>query len=563
MRILIAQLNYKLGDFSGNFAKISETIQRYAHHADLLVFSELCLSGYYPKDLINSEGFLETQNFYLEKIQTLTKEFNIAVVLGIVTKNLQKGKPFHNSLCLIDCGNNTYTYHKRILPVYNIFDETRHFSPGKEIGIFSFHDQKIGFLICEDGWVASDPSLYPEDPVEDFIDAKLDLIIGINGSPSNVGKEEQRIETFAAIAKKCHVPLAFVNQIGGNDDIVFDGASFILSAKGEPLGKLPSFQEAIGIFTCKQKNIHLSSGFFPYDFLSSIALFYEQAILGLKDYVRKCGFKTVVIGISGGVDSAITLALATKALGSDNIVGLAMPSRYSSTHSLTDAQLLCDTFKVKLIVHSIEPEFTLALARFEETYGEKPLPITSQNIQARLRGRILMEYSNQTGALVLSTGNKSELSVGYTTLYGDMTGGFNLIGDLYKTDVYQLCDYFNQVNPSTPIPKSIIEKIPSAELAPNQKDSDTLPEYALLDPILKLYIEGDLLPQKEIQTYQKLLNHTPKSLIHKVHHMVNMAEFKRRQAAPIVRVQRRAFGHGRQFPIAANFSFTQNDHPKD
>lgn len=555
MRILIAQLNYKLGDFKGNFQKISDTIKNNAQKTDLMVFSELCLSGYYPKDLIYSEGFFETQNYYLEKIQQLTSELKTAVVLGVVSQNTGKGKPFYNSLCLFNEGNRCYTYHKKILPVYNIFDEARHFSPGKEKGLTFFKDQKIGFLICEDGWAGSDPSFYPDDPVDDLTLETLDIVLCINGSPSNVGKEQERIDTFSSIAKRCHAPLAFVNQVGGNDDIVFDGASFILSQQGMPLGKLPSFEEAIGIFTVKEKKIDLVSEFLPYKPLDTIRLFYDQTILGLRDYVRKCGFKTVVIGISGGIDSAITLALAVKALGNDNVIGLAMPSRYSSEHSLSDAEHLCHNFKVKLITHSIEPEFKLALSRFEETYGEKPLSITSQNIQARLRGRVLMEYSNQTGALVLSTGNKSELSVGYTTLYGDMTGGFNLIGDLYKTDVYALANYFNQVNPASPIPTSIIEKMPSAELAPNQKDSDTLPDYALLDPILKLYIEGDLLPTDEIKTYQAILSDLPQSLISKVHHMVNMAEFKRRQAAPIVRVQRRAFGHGRQFPIAANFSF--------
>jgi len=282
-------------------------------------------------------------------------------------------------------------------------------------------------------------------------------------------------------------------------------------------------------------------------------LFYQQTLLGLKDYVAKSGFKKVVIAVSGGIDSALTLALAVKALGHENVCAIAMPSRYSSQESVIDAQMLCDNFKVKMYTISIEEEFSLSLSRFTHVFGEKPSSITEQNIQARLRGRILMEYSNQTGALVLSTGNKSELSVGYTTLYGDMTGGFNLIGDLYKTQVYQLAHYFNQLHPNTPIPASTMTKVPSAELAPNQKDADTLPEYTILDPILKLYIEGDLLPVDELKHYQQQVKALPTALINQVHTMVDKADFKRRQSAPIVRLQRRAFGYGRQLPIAATY----------
>ncbi|MGD9592164.1 MAG: NAD(+) synthase, partial [Candidatus Berkiella sp.] len=287
--------------------------------------------------------------------------------------------------------------------------------------------------------------------------------------------------------------------------------------------------------------------------LSDSALFYQQTILGLKDYALKSGFQKVVIGVSGGIDSAITLALAVKALGSENVTALAMPSRYSSKGSLEDAALLCDIFKVKMFTVSIEDEFALSLARFEKVFSEKPHSLTEQNMQARLRGRILMEYSNQTGALVLSTGNKSELSVGYTTIYGDMTGGFNLIGDLYKTQVYELAHYFNQINPTLAIPATIISKIPSAELAPNQKDSDALPPYEELDPILKLYIEGNLLPKAEYDLYQNQVSKMPGPMIKKVHQMVDNAEFKRRQSAPIIRVQRKAFGIGRRLPIAANY----------
>lgn len=549
MRIAIAQLNYKIGDFSGNYAKIEKVIKENAKDADLIIFSELSLSGYYPKDLIESKGFIENQNEYLSKIQQLTTQYKTSLVIGLIDKNKGKGKPFHNSLCLISKGKLSFTYHKKLLPVYNIFDEARHFAPGNTPGIYEFEGLKIGFLICEDGWAGLDNYLYECDPVNDFVNKNLDLIVCINGSPSNIGKQVERIDHFCAIAKRCQSPLVFTNQVGGNDDIVFDGASFLVDKNGLLIGCAKSFEEDINIFSLE--NSRIISSLPSYQQMSDVELFYYQTILGLKDYIQKCGFKKVVIGVSGGIDSALTLALAVLAIGSENVVALAMPSRYSSSGSITDAKALCDNLSVNMIIVSIEDEFSLAIEQFKKAFGETPSNITEQNIQARLRGRILMEYSNQTGALVLSTGNKSELSVGYTTLYGDMTGGFNVIGDLYKTDVYKLAAYFNQKHPDMPIPKAIIHKIPSAELAPNQKDSDSLPEYEVLDPILKLYIEGDLLPMEELTTYQNMVQQLPYALIKQVQRLVNSAEFKRRQGAPIVRVQRRAFGHGRQLPIAA------------
>jgi NAD+ synthetase len=552
MRIAIAQLNYKIGDFKGNFEQISEVIHNQHQHADLIVFSELCLCGYYPMDLVHHLGFIEEQDFYFDKIKQLTAQYDVGVVIGLITKNQGKGQPFHNSLALIK-GNEQFIYHKKLLPVYNIFDEARHFAPGKQAGIYQFGKYKLGFLICEDGWAGLDINLYEGDPVNDLIGQQLDAIICINGSPSNIGKQAERIEHFSAIAKRTSAPVLFSNQVGGNDEIVFDGTSFVVDKQGKLLGSLKSFTQDVGVVSLEKEKLNLLSGFTPYQTPSLVALFYQQIILGLRDYVSKCGFKTVVIGVSGGIDSAITIALAVKALGADKVFALAMPSRYSSSDSLEDAKTLCHALQVKMHVVPIEEEFRLALDHFQKTYQEEASSLTQQNIQARLRGRILMEFSNQYGALVLSTGNKSELSVGYTTLYGDMTGGFNLIGDIYKTEVYQLAQYFNELYPDTPIPHNTIKKAPTAELAPNQKDSDTLPEYPILDPILKLYIEGDLLPKADIQRYQSELSDIPSQLIAKIHHMVDKAEFKRRQAPPIIRVQRRAFGYGRQLPIAATY----------
>lgn len=553
MRIAVAQLNYKLGDFAGNFDKIKQAIQEHQQY-DLIIFSELCLSGYYPWDLINQPGFIETQQRYLDKICAFTQN-GPAVIVGYVRPITEKGQHYCNSLVLFANNNAQYIYDKQLLPVYNIFNEARHFAPGKKSGITEFGKHKLGFLICEDGWASLDNYVYETNPVDSFIDQSLDLIISINGSPSNVGKQQERLNHFSAIAKRCKAPLIFVNQVGGNDDIVFDGASFILDKHGQSLAVLPSFESAVGTVEFNKPNLIPLENFKNIAPLSDEELCYKQMILGLKDYVQKCGFQKVVLGVSGGIDSALTLMLAVKALGAENVVGLAMPSRYSSKQSLEDAITLCDTFKVKLFTVPIEEQLTQALIQFEKTYGEKPKSLTEQNIQARLRGRFLMEYSNQTGALVLSTGNKSELSVGYTTLYGDMTGGFNLIGDLYKTEVYRICDYYNQRHLDVRIPDSIMLKAPSAELAPDQKDSDTLPLYVFLDAILKIYLEGDLLPANELAHFQALVDKQDPAIVKKVHSMVARAEFKRRQASPIVRLQRRAFGFGRQFPISGNAIF--------
>lgn len=555
MRIGLAQLNYKIGDFKQNANKIETVIKDHAEQCDVIIFSELCLSGYYPKDLVIQPGFFEAQQAVLEKLMILTQSYSVDIVLGLITKVHHPGKPYHNSLVWISQGKIIYTYHKQLLPVYNIFNEARHFAPGKEPGIFSYRNQQLGFLICEDGWAETADYNYECDPVDVLSQHSLDLIICINGSPSNVGKQQARLTRFGQIAAQCHAPLLFVNQIGGNDDIVFDGASFILNHQGELLGHLPAFEESVGIIhhNDNTQQITLPSIFSKHIPLAPIPLFYAQIILGLKDYVKKCNFKNVVVGVSGGIDSALTVALAVQALGKENVAAIAMPSRYSSPESLEDAILLCQHLGIQLHEFSIEEEFQVALQRFTEVFKEPPSSITEQNIQARLRGRLLMEFSNQTGALVLSTGNKSELSVGYTTLYGDMTGGFNLIGDLYKTDVYPLATYFNQQHPDTPIPERVFTKAPSAELAPHQQDTDTLPDYATLDPILKLYIEGDLLSPVERQACEKAIVTCDDKLIQKIHAMVDRAEFKRRQSAPIVRVQRRAFGMGRQFPIAATY----------
>ncbi|MGE4348787.1 MAG: NAD+ synthase [Candidatus Berkiella sp.] len=561
MKIAVCQLNFKIGDFENNYQKIIDAVHKNVQNADIIVFSELALSGYYPKDLIERPGFVETQNYFVNKLIMASEHIDIAIIIGLIHSaphtNRQKNKTFYNSLAFIHQGAIRYQYHKMLLPVYNIFDEARHFSPGEEAGYFHFKGFNLGFLICEDGWQTETDIACKRDPIALLQEKALDLVISINASPSNIGKQQERITQFASVAQILKAPLIFCNQVGGNDDLVFDGASFCLQADGQVLDSLAAFAEDCGIVSLENKCLmHARHGLLKQP-LSDVALFYEQTQLGLKDYVTKCGFNSVVIGLSGGIDSALTCALATLALGADKVIALAMPSRYSSEHSISDAIALCERLNIKLHIVSIEEEFKLACTQFSKNFNVLLNPLTEQNIQARIRGRILMQYSNQYGSLVLSTGNKSELSVGYTTLYGDMVGGLNIIGDLYKTEVYALSHYINEIHDHL-IPHSIIEKEPSAELAPNQKDSDNLLPYEILDPILRLYLEGDLLSPKQKAAYHSQIAPLSKESIQAVHRQVDLAEFKRKQAPPIIRIQRRAFGMGRQFPIAANFSPPNN-----
>jgi NAD+ synthase (glutamine-hydrolysing) len=557
MNITLAQLNYQIGDFEGNFKKITDCISHNHQNSDLIVFSELCLCGYYPHDLLERPDFIQVHDSYLNKVLDLTRNLDCAIILGVITQNIGPGKPLHNSLVIIQQGKIIYTYHKKLLPVYNIFDEARHFEPGKledNDSIFIFKNFTLGFLICEDGWATQDNLNYPIDPSNRFSEKPLDCIIAINGSPSNLGKQPDRIEVFSKIAIKSQTPLLFCNQVGGNDDIVFDGGSFILNNAGEPIANLPYFQPCTGQVHLDPSTHALTyvKSFEKFYYLDNIKLIYQQILLGLKDYAQKCHFKGVVIGLSGGIDSALTLTLAVQALGSENVKAIFMPTRFTSVQSQQDSELICQNLNVELFHVNIDKEFEFCLNQFKQAFHQESNKITKQNIQARIRGRILMEYSNQTGYLVLSTGNKSELSCGYTTLYGDMTGGLNLIGDLYKTDVYQLADFINRIsNAAMPIiPFSIIQRAPTAELDYNQKDSDDLLPYHELDAILKLYIEGDLLSLAEQHDLEKITDSISQELIFKIHKMVDKAEFKRRQSAPIIRVQKRAFGYGRRLPIS-------------
>lgn len=555
MKIALAQLNYKIGDFEGNYKKIEHAVLNESNRADLIVFSELCLSGYFPRDLLLSESFLVEQNRYFEKVKTLSKTAKKAILIGYAERNTGDGKPLYNALAVFIKGEHVFNYRKQLLPTYNIFDEKRYFEEGRadQAMTFKLNGTTVGVFICEDGWDESQAKkMYNAAPVKAVKAQNPDVVISINASPSNLGKAQERLEVFSkAVGSILQVPFAYVNQVGGNDQLVFDGASFIMNEKGILSGQLDFFKEEVSIIDLESYGYVTShkTAKFPVE----SELFYNQIVMGLQDYVRKGGFKSIVVGSSGGIDSALTLALAVDALGAENVKAITMPSHYSSEGSVSDSVTLCKNLGIKLYHRAIGQDFDVAVKEFTQSFGEEPKRLTKENMQARIRGRILMEYSNNTGSLVLSTGNKSEMSVGYATLYGDMNGGLNLIGDLYKMQVYALSRYYNERHQREMIPQVIIDKEPSAELSPGQKDTDALPPYPILDAILQLYIENEYVDSRTREEKQALIEAFPdyKAVVGKVVKLVHNSEFKRFQAPPIIRLQHRAFGFGRQIPIIA------------
>ncbi len=557
MKIIIAQLNFKVGDIQGNLKKILTEYQKVKNEQALLVLSELALTGYYPQDLLLRKSFLDQQWQALDVLKQETTNNICGIVVGYAAKNKSgEGKGLFNALAVLHNGKQIFEYHKQLLPTYNVFDEVRHFEPGSTSSVLKFQGLNIGFLICEDAWFELSQSIYTLDPVAELVNSELDCVISVNASPSNLGKHQERYRIARKITEQLKVPFIYVNQVGGNDELVFDGASFIMNPLGSRVVQANAFEEAVitsDISKLSQRKDGLSIA--DSDEICKEAFLFRQVVLGIRDYVRKCGFERVVIGSSGGIDSAVTLAICAEALGAKNVTAITMPSVYSSSGSVDDSKSLCKNLGVSLLTAPIAEEFELAVKQFQAFTGEHPSGLTKENMQARIRGRILMEFSNHFGDLVISTGNKSEMSVGYATLYGDMNGGVNPLGDLYKMEVYAIAKWLNQAAGKELVPISIIEKEPSAELSAGQQDSDSLPEYPLLDAVLKLYIEGDLLSDQEsaicletIRSYQG-----SEELIQRIHAMVDRAEFKRRQAPPIIRVQKRSFGMGRWLPVAAKY----------
>ncbi|WP_116964176.1 NAD+ synthase [Fastidiosibacter lacustris] len=546
MKISIVQLNYVIADFDYNFEKISKAI--YTHKdSDLIVFSELCITGYYPYDLLTYPEIIDRQNEVIQRIKDLTKKLQVAVIIGAAT-TVSALKKFHNSALVIDKGELVFSYHKQLIPSYGVFDEARHFIPAKNNPVFSFKGQSIALLVCEDIWYDNHQG-YDYNPIDALSSIGLDVTIVLNASPSMLGKFRQRQRIVSNIANKLKSPIIYSSQVGGYDELVYDGASFICNKKGELIALAKHFEEDV----ISVDLANLPSTILPYPYQNQpYALVLKQLTCGLYDYVHKCGFKGVVVGSSGGIDSALTLAIATLALGKENVKAITMPSAYSSAGSVDDSVKLCHNLEIELFIREIKEEFLLTCQNFEKAFGHLPKKLTQENMQARIRGRIVMEYSNDSGFLMLTTGNKSELAVGYATLYGDMCGALNCIGDLYKHDVYALAEYINQCYGEL-IPKAIIDKAPSAELSEGQKDSDSLPDYYYLDAMLKLYLERDLLQETEIKHLQKIVDKVDIKEQKRIYKMVEFAEFKRKQAPQILFIQRRPFGIGRRMPVTAKF----------
>ncbi|MGJ0430546.1 NAD+ synthase [Methylobacter sp.] len=558
IKIAINQMNSTVADFQGNTATMMEAMrQADQNRSDLLVFPELSVCGYYPYDLIDEPFFQDQSEQALTDLLAFSEQVpSLTTIIGTVRKNSGQGKPFYNALVAIRNGAIVTEYYKQLLPTYNVFDERRHFEPGPVAPcVITVGNTKIGLIICEDGWNDSETE-YRENPFKQLMAQKPDLVISINASPSNIGKREQRHDIMSNVAARYELPLLYVNSVGGQDSLVFDGASFAMDRRGALVFEAARFSATQEYLAFDVKETGFQSGADAIKAMSDSELAFNQIVLGLRDYVRRCGFKKVVVGSSGGIDSALTLALAAEALGPENVVAITMPSVFSSAGSVTDSEALCSNLGIELIVHPIKALVEQYARDFSSAFARTLKGLTLENLQARIRGTILMEYSNEFGALLLSTGNKSEISVGYCTLYGDTNGGLNLIGDLYKTEVYRLSRYINDRTGREMIPADIINKEPSAELAPDQKDTDSLPPYEVLDEILKYIIEGKQLSNPEYQrvkSYVDQVNETNQGLVSKITKMIARNEYKRFQAPLIIRIRARAFGNGRQMPIAAKY----------
>lgn len=547
MRVALVQLNTIVGDVGGNVARVLDAMNRArSERADLVVFPELCVSGYPPRDLVERTAFIRQCEAGLERIRTATQaSASPGVIVGLpLPSRAETGKGVTNSAVMLAGGKVLHRHDKLLLPTYDVFDEARYFEPAETCEPFEFAGEKIGLSICEDAW--NDPALfrrrpYAVDPIQMLASRGARLMINISASPFAVGKEGFRAELMASHARRHHTPFVFVNLIGANDELVFDGRSLVLDARGHIASMLPSFEEGMTVVDTNADGTEK-----PYQAMEEIESMRRALVLGARDYFAKCGFTRAVVGLSGGIDSALTLCLAAEALGSSNVMGVAMPSPFSSPASLDDARALAANLRVELEVIPIADVMSGYDAALAPAFKNKPRDVTEENLQARIRGNLLMALSNKFGSLVLSTGNKSELAVGYCTLYGDMSGGLALISDVPKTSVYRLAALYNREREI--IPRSTLEKAPSAELRPGQKDTDTLPPYEILDPILDLYLEDGL------STDEIVARGFERATVEWIVRAVRVNEYKRRQAAPGIKVTSKAFGVGRRFPVAARYT---------
>jgi len=543
MKIGLAQINTTVGDFSGNLEKILKSMEQgRAAGVDLVVFPEQVIPGYPAEDLLEREDFVRRAQEVQAEVQEATRGGPAAVVGNLVPSHLDGGKRIHNSAVFLQDGQVAGIQHKSLLPTYDVFDEARYFQPAADHRVFEFRGMKIGLAICEDVW--NDPEfwshrIYPVDPVEELVKNGARILVVISASPFSMGGPRFRLRMMQNTVRRHGIHLIYVNQVGGNTTLIFDGTSLALTPQGDLIARARGFEEDFTVADLERKEpLVLEAD-------DEVANGYSALVLGTRDYLRKTGFSKVVVGLSGGIDSALTAVIARDAVGPENVIGLSMPSRYSSPGSETDARALAERLGITFHRIPIEDMFSASLSTLNPIFQGLPEDTTEENIQARLRGLILMAISNKMGALLLSTGNKSEVAVGYCTLYGDMCGGLAVISDVPKTMVYAFSHYVNRSGEV--IPYSIIQKPPSAELKPDQTDQDTLPPYGVLDSILESYIEKGL-DRKGIMSAGY-----PPDLVDRVIRMVDLAEYKRKQAAPGLRITSKAFGPGRRFPIVQKY----------
>jgi NAD+ synthase/NAD+ synthase (glutamine-hydrolysing) len=542
VKIALGQINPTVGDFAGNTAKIVDFAQMAkSRGAGLILFPELSVCGYPPRDLVERASFVVHNREAAERIAAETR--GIAVICGMVTPaQAETGKSVMNSAALLMDGGIKFVQSKMLLPTYDVFDEMRNFAPARSQSLLPFCGKQMALTICEDAWNDKhfwNRRLYSFDPVEALVQAGGDFVLNISASPFWAGKRELRREMLATIARNDRVPVAFVNQVGGNDSLVFDGSSMVFDRAGNVIAQGKSFEEDLVLFDSESL-----TGEIHEQVEGEEGSIYSALVLGTRDYIRKCGFRQAIIGLSGGIDSALTAAIATEAIGPDNVIGVGMPGTYSSSGSIEDAKKLAANLGIRFDILAINEIYERYREVLRDVFQGRPEDATEENIQARIRGSLLMALSNKFRALVLSTGNKSELGVGYCTLYGDMAGGLAIISDVPKTMVYRLSRYVNSRKPV--IPEATLEKPPSAELRPGQLDSDSLPPYDVLDAILEDYVEQAHSIEEIARDHGFEIE-----LVRGVVRMIERNEYKRQQAAPGIKISSKAFGYGRRFPIAA------------
>jgi NAD+ synthase/NAD+ synthase (glutamine-hydrolysing) len=542
VKIALGQINPIVGDFSGNAEKMIAFSRRaQAGGAELILFPELSVCGYPPRDLVERPWFVARNRETAERIAEATR--GIAVICGLVTPaESATGKSVMNSAALLQEGKIAFLQSKMLLPTYDVFDEMRNFAPAKSQQLFSLGSSRVALTICEDAWndkLFWPKRLYVVDPIEALVRAGGDLVLNISASPFWIGKRELRRDMLASIARQHKIPVAMVNQVGGNDSLLFDGSSIVLNAEGKIIAQGRSFEEDLICFDSRDLtgDLHEQTE-------GEEASVYSALVLGTRDYIRKCGFQRAIIGLSGGIDSALTAVIAADAVGAENVIGVGMPGPYSSPGSIADARALAKNLGIRFELLSINCVVEGYRETLKEVFAGLKEDVTEENIQSRARGTLLMALSNKFGAIVLSTGNKSELGVGYCTLYGDMVGGLAVISDVPKTLVYRLSHYVNSLRPV--IPQNTLEKPPSAELRPDQKDSDSLPPYEILDVVLEDYVEDARSVERIAADHGFDIE-----VVRRVVRMVDRAEYKRQQAAPGIKISPKAFGYGRRFPIAA------------